>query len=487
MDTEDARTDAISFGTDGWRASLEEFTHDRLRLVTEAIAAHLRAKDRTEPVVVGYDARDTSPEFARTVAEALTDAGFDVLLPERDVPTPVVAHAVVDRGCAGAVMITASHNPPEYNGVKFIPDDGAPALPAVTTDIESRLETVETPQSESGGGTDELKNESASIHRFDPIESHHHAARNLVDADLDGVTVVYDAMHGSGRGVTDELLSAAGANVIRRRCSRDPTFGGDAPEPSPERLEGLVTTVTEHNADIGIANDGDADRLAVVTPDGHLDENYFFAATYDALLSGDFLSNRATDSGNGAGGRSVVRTVSTTFLIDRVAAAYNADVLEVPVGFKWVAQAMKESGALFGGEESGGFTVSGHVREKDGVLMALLAAAVAAEEPYQQRIDQLFSTFGEIHTDKINVDCPDDEKDAVLAELEANVPDDVAGEPVDDVVTMDGFKLLLADGSWVLVRPSGTEPKLRVYSEAESSARARELANAGKDLLSGRR
>ena len=478
MDTERTDADAISFGTDGWRAPLEEFTDGRLRLVARAIADHLRAEGKEGPVAVGYDARGSSPGFAEIVAETLASEGFDVLLPERDVPTPVIAHAVVDRGCAGAVVITASHNPPEYNGVKFIPGDGAPALPAVTDDIESRL-------GEAAGTDDER--EDGEIRRFDPIEPHRRAARRLVDADLEGVTVVYDAMHGSGRDITDGLLSAAGATVIRRRCSRDADFGGGAPDPVPERLEGLASAVRKRDADLGIANDGDADRIAVVTPDGHLDANRFFAATYEALLSEDLLSspgdNQSVATSTAPGERGVVRTVSTTFLIDRIAEAHGEFVREVPVGFKWVAEAMADGDVIFGGEESGGFSVRGHVREKDGVLMALLAAAVTAAEPYDDRVDRLFDVHGEIHTARRNVDCPDDRKAAVLSELEGAVPDAIGGEPVDRVVTLDGFKLLLADGSWVLVRPSGTEPKLRVYAEANAADRAGELAAAGVELV----
>ena len=478
MDTDRTDADAISFGTDGWRAPLSEFTDRRLRLVARAIADHLRAEETDGPIAVGYDARESSPGFAETVAETLAEEGFDVLLPERDVPTPVIAHAVVDRGCAGAVVITASHNPPEYNGVKFIPEDGAPALPDVTDDVESRLGASDGSTGERGDG---------EIRRFDPIEPHRRAARRLVDADLEGVTVVYDAMHGSGRDVTDALLSAAGATVIRRRCTRDPDFGGGAPDPVPERLEGLIDAVRERDADLGIANDGDADRIAIVTPEGHLDANRFFAATYEALLTEDLLGSPTGDGDvagpASAGERGVVRTVSTTFLIDRIAESHGEFVREVPVGFKWVAEAMTDGDVIFGGEESGGFTVRGHLREKDGVLMALLAAAVTAAVPYDERVDRLFDAHGEIYTARRNVDCPDDRKAGLLSELEEAVPEAIAGEPVDRVVTLDGFKLLLADGSWVLVRPSGTEPKLRVYAEADAADRADELAVAGVKLV----
>ncbi|PSP74895.1 phosphoglucomutase [Halobacteriales archaeon QS_1_68_20] len=453
--------DAISFGTDGWRATLEEFTAPRVRMVGQAVATYLDDEGHAgRPVVVGYDARETSRGFAEELARVLAANGHDVLVPERDVPTPLVAWAVVDRDLAGACMITASHNPPEYNGVKFVPDDGTPALPEVTDAIEANLAELDPLPEEEWG----------SVREVDLVEPHAEQALDLVDADLSGLSVVYDAMHGSGRGVTDALLERAGADVHRLRTERDPEFGGSPPAPDPEYLTELVETVRSTGADLGIANDGDADRIAVVTPGrGYLDENLFFAAVYDYLL---------TDDEGPA-----VRTVSTTFLIDRVAEAHGQEVIETPVGFKWVADAMADHDALMGGEESGGFTVRGHLRNKDGVLMALLAAAGAAEEPFDERVDRLLADLGEVHQERISVDCPDDRKDAVLDAMEAEIPDEVAGTAVEDVSTMNGFKLLLADGSWVLVRPSGTEPKLRVYAEADSEDRVAELLDAGRALV----
>ena len=454
--------DAIAFGTDGWRATLDTFTDDRVRIVGQAVAAHLNAAGHDEPVAVGYDARETSEGFAESLAAVLAGNGFDVLLPPRDAPTPVMAYGIVDTDLAGACMVTASHNPPEYNGVKFIPSDGAPALPAVTEDIVDRLATPDLlPASEHG-----------EIRRHDFVSAHAAAARSLIDADLNGLTVAYDAMHGSGRGVTDALLESAGAEVTRLRCDRDPTFGGESPEPSAAHLETLSALVTDPDTDVdlGVANDGDADRIAIVTPDrGVVDANLFYAACYDRLLE--------TDAGP------AVRTVSTTFLIDRIAEAHGQETFETPVGFKWVAEAMAEHDALFGGEESGGFSLRGHVREKDGVLMALLAADAADAEPFDDRIDRLLDAHGTIAAGKVSIDCPDDRKAAVLDELEDHIPDSVVGHAVAKVVTLDGFKLLLENGSWVLVRPSGTEPKLRVYAESDTDARVDALLEAGRELV----
>lgn len=454
--------DQISFGTDGWRATLDTFTDDRVRIVGQAVADPLDAAGHDEPVAVGYDARETSEGFAESLAEVLAGNGFDVILPERDTPTPVIAYAIVDRGLAGACMVTASHNPPEYNGVKFIPSDGAPALPDVTEDVVERLAEPDLlPEGERG-----------DISRVDLVSAHAEAARELVGADLDGLTVAYDAMHGSGRGVTDALLESAGAEIVRLRCERDVTFGGDSPEPSAAHLEELAALVTDPDSDVdlGVANDGDADRIAVVTPErGVLDANLFYAACYDRLLE--------DDSGP------AVRTVSTTFLVDRIAEAHGEDVYETPVGFKWVAEAMGEHDALFGGEESGGFTLRGHVREKDGVLMALLAAGTHAAEPFDDRVDRLLDEHGHIAAGKVSLDCPDDRKAGVLADLEDHIPESVAGHAVAKVVTLDGFKLLLENGSWLLVRPSGTEPKLRVYAEADSDDAVDTLLAEGREIV----
>ena len=454
--------DEIAFGTDGWRATLDVFTDERVRVVGQAVADHLDAAGHDEPVAVGYDARETSEGFAESLAEVLAGNGFDVVLPERDAPTPVIAYAIVDRDLAGACMVTASHNPPEYNGVKFIPSDGAPALPDVTEDVVDRLAEPDLlPEAERG-----------EISRVDLVSAHADAARDLVGADLDGLTVAYDAMHGSGRGVTDALLESAGAEVRRLRCERDVTFGGDSPEPSAEHLEELAARVTDPDSDVdlGIANDGDADRIAVVTPErGVLDANLFYAACYDRLLEED------------AG--PAVRTVSTTFLVDRIAEAHGEAVYETPVGFKWVAEAMGEHDALFGGEESGGFTLRGHVREKDGVLMSLLAAGTHAAAPFDERVDRLLDEHGQIAAGKVSLDCPDDRKEGVLDELEDHIPESVRGSPVAKVVTLDGFKLLLENGSWLLVRPSGTEPKLRVYAEADSDEAVDELLAEGREIV----
>ena len=452
---------AISFGTDGWRASLEEFTAERVRAVGQGVATYLIDHGLTgAPVAIGYDGRQTSPGFARDLAEVLRGNGIDVVMAGRDLPTPVLAWSIANQRFAGGLMVTASHNPPSYNGVKFITAAGAPSLPAVTDSIEERL--AEPRAVEASERTREV-----------PLNTLPDYVEHVLDfarTDLDGLQTVYDAMHGSGRGVTDRVLTQAGAAVNAFRCTRDPRFGGHGPNPTPERLSTLIETVERTDADLGIANDGDADRIAIVTPErGYLAESLFYAALYEYLLE--------TESGP------AVRTVSTTHLIDRIAEAHGEDVIETAVGFKWIAAAMREHDALVGGEESGGYSVRGHVREKDGVLLAVLAASMTAAEPIDERVDRLLAEYGEIVQDRRSIDCPDDRKSAVMADLDDELPDIIAGEPVESISTVDGYKVTLGDGAWLLIRPSGTEPKLRVYAEAEDRDRVETVLAAGQKLV----
>ncbi len=449
----------ISFGTDGWRATLDTFTEERVRIVAQAAGSYFREQD-AERVGVGYDARETSPEFAAAVTEVLSGNGLDVVQSERDVPTPVLAWSVSDRDLDGGIVITASHNPPEYNGIKFLSPDGSPADESVTERLEELLAEPDLlPDDERGAVSEE------------PLVPEFHAhAESYADTDLDGLSICYDAMHGSGRDVTDALLESAGADVERLRCDLDPTFGGGSPEPSAEKLERLASRVTSGAADLGIANDGDADRIAVVTPErGYLDPNLLYAALYEYLL----------ESASGP----AVRTVSTTFLIDKIAAANGEDTVEVPVGFKWVAEGMRESGALCGGEESGGFGLTDHLLNKDGVLLALVIAGAHVERPLDERVDDIVAEYGSIHQDRISIDCPDDRKADVLAELDGSLPDSILDIDVERVDETDGFKIFLETGAWLLVRPSGTEPKLRVYAEADSDKQVADLLDAGREII----
>jgi alpha-D-glucose phosphate-specific phosphoglucomutase len=471
---------AVSFGTDGWRAQADSFTMGRVRAVGGAVAAYLEDSAATGGVAVGYDARERSREAAVELAAVLAAGGREVTLAARDCPTPTLAWTVAEGPFAGGLMVTASHNPPGYNGVKFLTSEGAPALPAVTDALEQHLSAPrKTTDGEAGAVLD-----SEAVEQHDLREPYIEAVLDIVDTDLAGLTVAYDAMHGSGRAVTGTVLERAGASVQRRRCSRDPTFGGTAPEPGPDSAEALRARVTagageavsegggaSAAADIGIINDGDADRVGCVTPRrGYLDANVLLAVLYEFLLS-------AFESG------SVVRTVPTSSLVDRVASAAGETVHETQVGFKWVADAMLDTGALAGGEESGGYGLTRHLPNKDGVLVALLACAAHRDRPLDARIDDLLATHGTVEQGRHSVAVADDAKAGIAARLREDPPDTVAGAEVVEVSTVDGVKLVLADGAWLLVRPSGTEPKLRVYAEADDRERVDDLLAAGRELV----
>lgn len=452
----------ITFGTDGWRATLDEFTDERVALVGQAVAAYLRDHGLSDrPVAVGYDARESSPQFADTVSRVLQDNGIEVQQATTAVPTPLIAWTVADRRLAGGLMITASHNPPEYNGIKFITAAGAPALPPVTDALETRLsDPIRLAAAIDGQPIPLASRDEYIAHLFDLVDP----------GKLSDLSIAYDAMHGSGSEVTAQVLEQTGAAVDARRTAADPTFGGNPPEPSADYLSTLIETVQDSSIDIGLANDGDADRIAVISPErGYVDENLLFATLYAYLLE--------TDTGP------AVRTVSTTHLIDRIAEDHGTTTIETPVGFKWVAAAMRDHDAVIGGEESGGFSIRGHVREKDGVLLALLIAAMSSEEPIDSRIDRLLETYGHIAQEKQSMDCPNSEKSRVMDAIGDALPASIAGSEIDDISTVDGYKITLADDSWVLVRPSGTEPAIRMYAEAHSEDRVESILAAVGDVV----
>ena len=449
--------EGISFGTDGWRARGEEFSVPRIRAVGQATVDYLDDEGRDGPLAIGYDARENSEMAAKELARVLAAGGRDVTVAARDCPTPALAWTVGDGPFVAGLMVTASHNPPEYNGIKFVGADGAPALPDVTEGLAERLRAPE-PGSEAVYGTVERE----QLH--EPYLDH---AQSYADGDLDGFAVAVDAMHGSARGATDELLDRMGATVTRLRCDRDPSFGGGSPEPGPENAEQLLSDVADGNADLGFINDGDGDRIGVVTPDhGYLDPNLVLALLYQFVLESE--------------GGDAARTVSTSSLVDKIAEEAGFSTHETPVGFKWIAQAMGDHDIVAGGEESGGYGVAGHLHNKDGVLIAALLAAAHVERALDDRIEEIRSTHGFRVQSRRSVSCPDERKPAVLAGIDGEFDDEIAGAAVESVNDIDGVKFLLSDDSWLLIRPSGTEPKMRVYAESETGERTAALLDAGE-------
>ncbi|MGE5553226.1 MAG: phosphoglucomutase/phosphomannomutase family protein [Betaproteobacteria bacterium] len=455
----------IKFGTDGWRAVLcDEFTFANARRVTRAVVDYLREAGLTgRGVVIGYDTRFLAERFAAEAAEVCAMAQVPVYLTDGDAPTPVVAHAILEKGAAGALMFTASHNPPEYQGLKFIPEYAGPANPEITARIEHFLAggDLGTLAANPPVASSPTPGQPAPVGTFDPKPAYLAHLRTLVDLGAigaAGLRVLYDPMFGTGRRYLPDLLEEAGCRYTVIHGERDPLFGGETPEPIARHLGELSARVKTGEADLGLATDGDADRFGIIDRDGtYLPANQIIPLLFWHLV------RKGVPGG-------VARTVATTHLLDRLAARYGRTVKETPVGFKYICQAMREEPICIGGEESGGLSIGGHLPEKDGILACLLVAELRATagRPLKELLAELMREVGPAYSRRIDLRCGEGEKRAIMGGLQEAFPAEVGGTPVTAVDRKDGVKLILADQSWILVRASGTEPLLRVYVEAES-------------------
>ena len=467
----------IKFGTDGWRAVIsEEFTFENVRLVSQAIAAYVLAQNPTNPsLVVGFDTRFLSDRYAAEVARVMAANGIFTWLARADAPTPAVSYAIVDKQATAGVMITASHNPPRYNGLKLKAAYGGSASPETSVHIEQLIQQ----QADEGLAPRLMRLEEALeqglVKKFDPAWAYYAHLSNLVDLDiLSGgeLNIVADGMYGSGRGVFGEVLSRGRSHVHNIRHEMNPGFNGIHPEPIEKHLGQLMSTIQGGHWDVGLATDGDADRIGAVDALGRfVDPHRIFALVLRYLIEK-----------RGWRGK-VVRTVSTTRMIDRIAEAHGLEVIETPVGFNHIADLMMEGGVLMGGEESGGLSIQGHIPEGDGVLMGLLILEVMAYygRPLHILIQELLAKYGpaEYRRTDMKLLQPVAKKEMVKFLVE-HAPAEIAGVAVERVATLDGVKYYLADGSWLLIRPSGTEPVLRVYAEAPSQERVDALLAFGE-------
>lgn len=459
----------LKFGTDGWRAVIaQDFTFANVRRVAQALADYVSATGEADRgVVVGYDTRFLSDRFARAVAEVLAANRVPVYLTAQTTPTPAVSFAVKHLGAAGGVMVTASHNPPEYNGIKFKGPYGGSALPSMVEQIETCLQTVAVAEdhvlaSPSGDS-------SKLIQPFDPRPAYFDQLRRLVDFDAirtAGLGVVADPMHGAGRGYLQALLAEEGVSVTEIRGELNPSFGGVNPEPIISNLAALARAVQETGAALGVATDGDADRVGAVDERGNfVDSHRIFALLLQHLVTRRHWTG------------SVVKTFSTTRMIDTLAAAYGLTLHETPIGFKYVCEYMLAEDVLIGGEESGGIGVKNHLPERDGLLCALLLAEIIAlsGESLYGLVEDLMRHVGRHEYGRVDVHFEPGHKEAVLGRLLTSPPQDLGGQRVVEQQDKDGLKFLMADGSWLLIRPSGTEPLLRIYAEASSQAQVQQL------------
>jgi alpha-D-glucose phosphate-specific phosphoglucomutase len=470
----------IQFGTSGWRGIIaDDVTFARARVVIQSIADHLKGAGLEQRgIVVGYDTRFLAERFAQEAAKVLTANGIRVFLCDRDTPTPVVAYEVVRRQASGAITITASHNPPEYSGIKFSTPTGGPALPDVTRFIEARanerwanpqVETLEIEVAEKAGLL-------TMIDPSGPYLTHLQSLVNFEAIRQARLRVVADPLFGTGRGYLDEACRDAGCEVEVLHDWRDPFFGGGAPDPAPRRLVELGERVVKCKAHLGLATDGDADRFGIVDSDGTV----VSANQILALLLKHLLTTRPHSGG-------VARSVATTHLLDLVARHYHVPLYETPVGFKYVGDLITQGQVILAGEESAGLSIRGHVPEKDGILACLLVAelvAIRGRASLRQLLDELYAEVGTLLSRRIDLELRPEEQDRLLEKLQ-QPPTQLLGRKVEGIQRVDGTKLLLQDGSWVLIRPSGTEPVVRLYVEAKNAKDLEMLTEAGRDLVYG--
>ena len=474
----------IKFGTSGWRGIIsDEFTFENVEIVTQAICDYIKESQRTadggrQPkVIVGYDTRFFSEKFAEITSAVIAANDFQALLSKRDVPTPTIAFEILRRKAAGGINFTASHNPSQYNGIKFSPAWGGPALPETTSIIEKNCQKyLQQPHLvKKMSFIEALK--KRRILMIDPRPQYLKKLRSIIDLPAirkARLKIAVDVLYGTGREYLDELLAEAGVKVHLLHNWRDVLFGGRPPEPSFENIPELVNIVKKEKCHLGLGTDGDADRFGIIDEMG----NYIQPGHVIALLLDHLQKTRKWQG-------VVARSVMTTNFIDAVAKKNGVTVRETPVGFKYIGDILVKEGLIIGGEESGGLTVHGHVPEKDGILACLLVAEMIAyqKKPLSRILADLYKEVGVFLFARVNFHVTPERMAGLKQTLKENPPARMAGIKVREIVTIDGFKFILEDGSWVGLRLSGTEPVVRYYAEANSNAKLQNLINAGKKLV----
>jgi alpha-D-glucose phosphate-specific phosphoglucomutase len=463
----------IKFGTDGWRGIIaDDFTGANVRLVAQATLNHLKKPETPgkDIVVVGYDNRSQSEYFALETAKVVASNGLRPILSKQSCSSPAVSFLVKKHEAKGGFMITASHNPPSFNGFKIKAYYGGSASPEIIAKVEAELEDLlaaDFSYPDSPATDDKVEYED-----FRPIFLGQIAS--IVDLDrikAAGFKVVIDPMYGSGSGYLSSILRDAGvANVIEIRAERNPFFGGINPEPIVQNMQATFAAVLEHKADVALVTDGDADRVGAADSLGRfVDSHRIFAVLVK------HLAEQRKWTGD------IVKTLSTTQLINKLAAKYGRKLFETPIGFKYICDLMLERDIMIGGEESGGIGVKNHIPERDGVLMSilLLEAMAFRGKRLEELIDEIMLEFGEHEYDRIDLHLDVTVIDHIRARLKEFNPKTFAGQPVKEVSKIDGTKIIFADESWILLRPSGTEPVVRIYAEAPTQERVKQLLDEG--------
>lgn len=465
----------ITFGTDGWRGVIaDDYTFENLRRCAQGMAQYLiDSKQAERGLVIGYDTRFHSDTFARMSAEVVAAHGIPVYLVDRATPTPVISYAILDKKAAGGVNITASHNPPTWNGFKVRADYGGAIAPDGLKMIEARIPDpaiIKTMNFDDGVA-------KGLIQIFDPKPAYLKHIGGLVDIESlkrAGLTVAVDSMWGAGFGWFKDILAGGTTRVVEIHGERNPAFPEmHNPEPIRPNIDHLLDLVLREKAHVGLATDGDADRMGGATEKGvFIDQLQMFA-----LLALYLLEVRGQ---RGA----IVKTLNTTSMLDELGKKFNVPVYECGVGFKYVAPKIIETNALIGGEESGGYAFRGNIPERDGVLgnLFLLDLVVKTGKTPSQLIDYLFELVGPHYYHRIDTDFPADQRAAILKRLQDAKPSSLAGFKVTGINTLDGFKYIFEDGGWLVIRFSGTEPIMRFYVETSKKEKVQDLLDAGLKL-----
>jgi alpha-D-glucose phosphate-specific phosphoglucomutase len=467
---------AIKFGTSGWRAIIaDEFTFANVRRVTQAICRYLRTAGvpAGAALVVSFDTRFLGEKFAEHSVSEIAAQGYRAIFCDEATPTPTISHAIRDRQAAGGINFTASHNPPEYNGMKFSTADGAPALPEATRQIEQFISEIP-----EGGSTAAPPANPANAEVYDPRPAYMADLAQKIRFDViarAGGSYAYDPLWGTGRGYLDRALREHGLEVETIHDWRDVLFGGRSPEPDDHHLDELRAAMRRHGCVLGLATDGDGDRFGVLDADG----TFITPNTLIALLF-DYLA----ESRGWTGG--VARSVATSHLVDRVAEARGLPVYETPVGFKFIGELINQDRIILGGEESAGLSIRGHYPEKDGILACLLAAeSVAARgASMSEQLAELYKRVGRLEAARIGVRLTPDVQAALSEKLKQD-PVEIGGRRIARTNRADGVKFIFDDGAWLLMRPSGTEPLVRIYAETESAQDLEVLLEEGRKYLLG--
>jgi alpha-D-glucose phosphate-specific phosphoglucomutase len=449
---------AIKFGTDGWRGVIaDDFTFENVRKVACAIARYVvRAEKPNAGVLVGYDTRYASERFARAAAEVVSMTGMPVWIAEKACPSPALSLLVRQRGAAGGIMITASHNPYRWNGVKFKASYGSSALPSIVAQVEKELTTV------LAQGVPPLPTRPDNIQSLDILSPYLETIEKLVDWDRIRAAkfrFVVDPMHGAARGLLRQLMKRHGIECDEIRGTRDPLFGGVNPEPIEPHVEALRRAVVSGGYHAGLCADGDGDRIGAMDRDGaFITPHQIFS-----ILLWHLAGTREIPG-------DVAKTFSSTKMIDKVAAKFGRKVFETPVGFKYICELMLERDILLGGEESGGIGTKLYLPERDATVMALLLAEVMAwhRKSLGELVAQLHAEFGEHHYGRVDLELQPGQKERAIAHFSDGKLKRVLQWPVARREDLDGIKLYLGEIGWVMLRASGTEPMLRVYSETTS-------------------